>query len=150
MAVVRTCEAIGVQEVSIIASYMPPLGLWGLHRAAERSASASGSGPWINLRLHASLSDCMEHLRSGGYAVIASDLASSVELERLFPVGRIGAEAAPVSDAAIGTDQRREGRIALTFGNEERGISRLMRSTADACFRLPIAGLTQSYNLSGA
>ena len=38
--------------------------------------------------------------------------------------------------------------VALVFGNERRGVSPALLAAADATFYLPMAGFTQSFNIS--
>ena len=38
--------------------------------------------------------------------------------------------------------------VALVFGNERRGVSPGLLEAADASFYLPMAGFTQSFNIS--
>jgi hypothetical protein len=40
--------------------------------------------------------------------------------------------------------------VAVVFGNERRGVSRAFIERADHAFFLPMAGLTQSFNISVA
>jgi tRNA (guanosine-2'-O-)-methyltransferase len=47
-------------------------------------------------------------------------------------------------------DFRAKRGTALVFGNERRGVSRAFIEFADAPFYIPMAGLTQSFNISVA
>ncbi len=122
-ATIRTCDALGIQDVHIIENHSPfsldakvTLGScqWTtLHRYREKSAA--------NTRA------CYAALRAQGYRIVATTPAP--ETCNLDEIGL-------------------ERPCAFVFGNEEQGLSREAIEGADACVSLPMHGFTQSYNIS--
>jgi tRNA (guanosine-2'-O-)-methyltransferase len=122
-ATIRTCDALGIQDVHIIENHSPfsldanvTLGScqWTtLHRYREKSAD--------NTRA------CYAALRDNGYRIIAT-----------VP----GPESCRLEDIGL------ERKCAFVFGNEEQGLSASAIDEADACVHLPMYGFTQSYNIS--
>ena len=120
-AVMRTAEALGIQEVHLVA----PRG--------EASVISPGvtqrAHEWLDVRRHASVEQAIAHVRSDGRTVVAADNAES---------------AAPLSGWAP------EERIALVLGNESEGLSDTARGLADATVRIDLVGFSGSLNLSVA
>ena len=71
---------------------------------------------------------CVRGLRARGFAVYAADMRATAEL---------------VSVAGLP-------RVALAFGNENRGVSRALRDECDGAFCVPMRGMVESYNVSVA
>lgn len=120
-AVMRTAEALGVQEVHLVA----PRG--------EASAISPGvtqrAHEWLDVRRHASVEQAIAHARADGRTIVAADNApEAIPLSRWSP----------------------EGRIALVLGNESEGLSEAARALADATVRIDLVGFSGSLNLSVA
>ncbi len=122
-AVIRSCEAFGVQDIHIIEqnnSYRinPDITL--------------GSNKWVNIynykRVGINNTDyCLKHLKNKGYKIAATTLRpGSMDLKDL-----------PVDD-----------KIALCFGNEETGLTEEAHQLSDYFVKIPMIGFTQSLNLS--
>ncbi len=94
----------------------------------EANRVAQGAEKWIDLVRWKTTSDCVAHLKGKGYRILATSLE--------------GAE--PIGDYAF--DQP----TALVFGNERAGVTDEMLEAADGCVRIPMAGFTQSFNISVA
>ncbi len=122
-ATLRTCDALGIQDVHIIENHSP---------FSLDSNVSLGSCRWMTLhRYHESgcdnTQDCYAALRTQGYRIVATSPGpGSKSLEE------IGAK----------------GRCAFVFGNEEKGLSTAAIEGADECVSLPMYGFTQSYNIS--
>jgi len=120
-AVLRTCEAMGVQDVHIIenpdVSFKP------------NSKVTQGCDKWLDLHFYKDFAACHSALKKGGYALWASAV-------------REGA----TSLWALRFDTK----VALVFGNERRGVSEEVLKGADGIFWLPMRGFTQSLNISAA
>lgn len=70
---------------------------------------------------------------------------------RVSPIGYWQVVASDLSPEAVSIDQVDWSvKTALVLGNEERGISKSMRSLADETFAIPMRGFAQSFNLSVA
>ena len=120
-AVLRTCEAFGIQDVHLVACTETP--------AEINPAVAIGAERWLTVHRHDGVPSAITALRSHGY--------------RLY-VGHLSPEAIPLATLP------REGRAAYVFGSEHRGISPAWLAAADARFVIPTTGFTGSLNLSVA
>jgi tRNA (guanosine-2'-O-)-methyltransferase len=120
-AVLRTCEAFGVQELHAIEGPMKPF---------DRNKKISqNADKWLDVRRWSSTRECLAHLRSEGFAIYATHLD-----DRSRPLGEL-----PFA-----------GKVALVFGNEHRGVSDEALALADATYALPMRGFVQSFNVSVA
>ena len=120
-AVLRTCEAFGVQELHAIEGPMKPF---------DRNKKISqNADKWLDVRRWSSTRECLGHLRSEGFAIYATHLD-----ERSRPLGELSFA----------------GKVALVFGNEHRGVSGEALALADATYAIPMRGFVQSFNVSVA
>ena len=119
-AVVRTTDALGLQELHLIAAQ----GRVHLERTVTMLAQR-----WLDLFWYKQAGDALAGLRARGYRILVSDFGPSAQ-----PV-----EEVPVSD-----------RVALVFGSEQRGVSDAVREQADALFYVPTGGFTSYLNVSVA
>jgi tRNA (guanosine-2'-O-)-methyltransferase len=120
-AVLRTCEAFGVQALHVVDGPM---------KAYDRNKKISlNADKWLDVRRWTSTRECLEALRADGFAIYATHLG---------PGARALAE---LSFA---------GKVALVFGNEHRGVSDEALALADATFVIPMRGFVQSLNVSVA
>jgi len=121
-AIVRTCDAFGIQNVHVTTSR----NTFKINRRISQ-----GSHFYIDLHVHRSIEDCYAALRAQGYRIWVSDLQAS---------------------ATVGPQRLREDLenkpIALIFGSEQSGVSPLSVSGADGCFLIPMVGFPQSLNVS--
>ena len=120
-AVLRTCEAFGVQELHVVEGPMKPF---------DRNKKISqNADKWLDVRRWPSTRECLAHLRGEGFAVYATHLD-----ERSRPLGEL-----PFA-----------GKVALVFGNEHRGVSDDALALAHATYAIPMRGFVQSLNVSVA
>jgi tRNA (guanosine-2'-O-)-methyltransferase len=122
-AVVRTCECLGIQDIHIIENTTP----YQLNKKVLK-----GSYKWVNLIRYKSREKdnsraCMDHLKSLGYRIVATD-----------PEGNYTLEDIPVETQ----------RLALFFGNEDKGVSETVLRNCDMTLRIPMTGFTESLNIS--
>jgi tRNA (guanosine-2'-O-)-methyltransferase len=122
-AVIRTCECMGLQDLHIIESRSK----YGTNKKVLK-----GSNKWITMNRYREKSAnntevCLNRLRSSGYRVLAMDPA---------PDG-ISIEEVPLSE-----------KIALVMGNELDGLSGTALEGSDVKVRVPMAGFTESLNIS--
>ena len=121
-AVLRTCDALGLMRVHVVTK----------RNAFKVNYRVSqGSHLYLDLRVHPDAASAVAALHQDGYKVIATDLSSDAvqgpgNLSRRYPTER----------------------IAIAFGNEGHGITDELRALADGFLCLPMAGFTQSLNLS--
>jgi len=120
-AVLRTCEAFGIQDVHLVAeaqaeSILNPRVTIGAHR-------------WLTLHRHRGAAAAITALRSSGHDIYVSHLDPSAR-----PLPAID----PVRPAAY------------VFGNERSGVTQQWLDAADATFWIPTSGFGGSLNLSVA
>lgn len=122
MAVMRTCDAFGIQDLHIVP-------LESDSAQAVSSKVTQGAHKWLTLHRHDDWSSCVRHLHGQDYRLYASCL----------------------HDEARGLGQLElSGKIALVFGNELKGLRPDQIADCDGCFMLPMRGLSQSFNVSVA
>ncbi|MFY0672936.1 MAG: RNA methyltransferase [Bacteroidia bacterium] len=123
MAVIRTCDAVGVVEVHIIETrertWDPKLG----------KNSSSGAKKWITAHTYQSVDSCFEYLRKEGKQIYTTHMGKS-------------------SKSLYELDLVQD--VALVFGNEHYGVSEEAVSKSDGNFLIPQFGMIQSLNISVA
>ncbi|WP_242337144.1 MULTISPECIES: RNA methyltransferase [Anaeromyxobacter] len=120
-AVLRTCEAFGIQELHAIEGPMKPF---------DRNKKISqNADKWLDVRRWSSTGECLAHLKAEGFAIYATHLGE----------GSRSLDALPFA-----------GKVALVFGNEHRGVSAEALALADASYAIPMRGFVQSLNVSVA
>ena len=120
-AVLRTCEAMGVQEVHVVINPDAPF--------LPNSRVTQGCDKWLDVKQYKSFADCREHLKGRGFALYASAIREgSTSLYSL----------------------RFDTKIAIVFGNERYGVSDEVLNTVDGTFWIPMRGFSQSINISAA
>lgn len=119
-AVLRTCESFGIQDVHVI----PQPGEGKVFRSVTQ-----GCHRWLTIHRHRSVSSCFAFLRQAGFRVLAGTLdVGSLPLEQM--------------DWA--------GKVALVFSNELEGAKEEVLGRVDGFFTIPMAGFSQSLNVSVA
>lgn len=121
-AVMRTCDAVGVQEIFILNTKIPRHKKWG-------AKSSSSAAKWLTVHQFEDLDACVKVLRERYSKILTTHLSSDA-----------------VSLHQIDFTQS----IALVFGNEHAGVSDEMRAKADGNFIIPQVGIIQSLNISVA
>ncbi len=120
-AVLRTCEAFGIQELHAIEGPMKPY---------DRNKKISqNADKWLDVRRWSSTAECLASLKAEGFAIYVTHLGE----------GTRSLEALPFT-----------GKVALVFGNEHRGVSDEAVALADAAYAIPMRGFVQSLNVSVA
>ncbi len=120
-AVLRTCEAMGVQEVHVVVNPEAPF--------LPNSRVAQGCDKWLDVKLYKTFAECREHLNGRGFALYASAI-------------REGATSL--------YELRFDSKLAIIFGNERFGVSEEVLSNVDGTFWIPMRGFSQSINISAA
>ena len=121
-AVMRTCDAVGIQDMYTINTRIPPHKEWGFK-------SSSSARQWVTAHQFTSVEECFETLR-GKYDKILTT--------------HLGDDSVSVYDIDF------KGSIALIFGNETYGVSEDIRVLADGNFLIPQMGIIRSLNISVA
>ena len=121
-AVMRTCDAVGVQEVFILNTKIPRHNKFG-------ARSSSSATKWLTVHAFEDAVACFSAIRLRYDRILTTHLGeSSVGLYEL--------------------DLTRP--TALVFGNERTGVSDEIRALADGNFLIPQVGIIQSLNISVA
>lgn len=123
-AVLRTCEAVGVQDVHVIEA--------GNRFRVDRQIALGADG-WLSVHRYHAADDpaaaCVRQLQGDGYRiVVTSPHATAVTIDELS-VDR---------------------KLALVIGHEKDGVSADIDRVADERVAIPMWGFTESLNLSVA
>lgn len=121
-AVMRTCDAVGVQDVFILNTRIPRHKKWG-------AKSSSSAASWLTIHQYTDARECFQELRRRADAIFTTHLST---------------------DAVSLYEMDLTGRIALVFGNEHSGVSDEIRALADGNFIIPQVGIIKSLNISVA
>jgi tRNA (guanosine-2'-O-)-methyltransferase len=121
-AVMRTCDAVGVQDIYILNTKIPRHKKWG-------ARSSSSAAKWLTVHQFEEAEECFKSLRQRYSTILTTHLSS---------------------DAVGLYDLDLTGSVALVFGNEHSGVSEEIRSLADGNFVIPQAGIIRSLNISVA
>ena len=121
-AVMRTCDAVGIQEIHILNTRIPRHKKWG-------ARSSSSAAKWLTIHQYEEVDACFSKLRKDYARILTTHLAS---------------DAVPLH--ALDLTQS----VALVFGNEHSGVSDEIRSLSDGNFMIPQVGIIQSLNISVA
>jgi tRNA (guanosine-2'-O-)-methyltransferase len=119
-AVMRTCDAVGVQEVHILNTKIPRHVKWGFK-------SSSSAAKWMTMHQYDNAAECFADLRRKYSKIMTTHLSS---------------------DAVGLYEMNMTESIALVFGNEHSGVSEEIRALADGNFLIPQVGIIQSLNIS--
>jgi tRNA (guanosine-2'-O-)-methyltransferase len=121
-AVMRTCDAVGVQDIHVLNTKIGKHKKWG-------TRSSSSAAKWLTVHQHTDASVCFAELRKKFPLILTTHLSSSAvslyEIDFIKPV-------------------------ALVFGNEHDGVSEEIRALADGNFVIPQVGMIRSLNISVA
>lgn len=121
-AVMRTCDAVGVQDIYILNTKIPRHKKWG-------ARSSSSAAKWLTVHQYENATDCFASLRKQYSKILTTHLSSDA----------IGLYEIDFTKS-----------VALVFGNEHSGVSEEIRDLADGNFLIPQSGIIQSLNISVA
>lgn len=121
-AVMRTCDAVGIQEIYVLTNKIPRHKKWG-------ARSSSSAAKWLTVHQFEDANACFEALRKKYKRIYTTHLSS---------------------DAHSLYDINFTESVALVFGNEHAGVSEEIRELADGNFIIPQMGIIQSLNISVA
>src|SRR6266513_1236879 len=121
-AVMRTCDAVGVQDIYVLNTKIPAHKKWG-------AKSSSSAAKWLTIHQYENASACFLSLRERYSTILTTHLSS---------------------DAVSLHNINLTKSIALVFGNEHDGVSEEIRNLADGNFVIPQVGIIQSLNISVA
>lgn len=120
-AIVRHCEAFGVQNIHTVESlcaFNPNLNI------------VRGTDKWIDINRHATTAEALGALKAQGYRIVATTPHRESCTPETLDISR--------------------GRFAIVFGTEKQGISDEVVAAADDFLRIPMCGLVESLNVSAS
>ncbi|MHC1737282.1 MAG: TrmH family RNA methyltransferase [Ignavibacteriaceae bacterium] len=120
-AILRTCDAVGVDSVSLLyyIEKFPKIG----------KKSSASAGKWVKRKKYTSVEVCFNSLKKDNYKIYSSYIGKGTK--NLFELD--------LSE-----------KVALVMGNEHRGISEEVVKNSDELFYIPMYGMVQSLNVSVA
>ena len=122
-AVLRTCDAFGIQDVYFIfeqeESFNP-------RRVGK--ATSSSANKWLTFTVSNSTKNTLQKLKKQGYEIIAT--------------------VADTNAKDIFATKLTSKKVAVLIGNEHRGLSSTAVKLADTLITIPMLGMVQSLNLS--
>ncbi len=121
-AVIRSCDAVGIQEIYVLNTKIPRHKKWGRR-------SSSSAAKWLTIHQFDNAEVCFAELRKKFSRILTTHLAH---------------------DSISLYDVDLTQSIALIFGNEHSGVSDEIRALADGNFIIPQVGMIQSLNISVA
>jgi len=121
-AVMRTCDAVGIQDIYILNTKIPRHKKFG-------AKSSSSAAKWLTVHQFTNVADCFSALRKNYDIILATHLTS--DAKSLYEIDFTQ-------------------RVALIFGNEHSGVSDEVRLLVDGNFIIPQMGIIQSLNISVA
>jgi tRNA (guanosine-2'-O-)-methyltransferase len=119
-AVLRSCEAFGVQEVHAITRH------FAFHPNAKIT---QGAEKWLDLSLYRDSARCLSLLKERGFLLAATHLSDDAGSLLDLPIDR---------------------PLAIVFGTEKVGVSKEALALCDLRFKIPMLGFSQSLNISVA
>jgi len=124
-AILRTCDALGIQNVYFIfekeKEYDPKI---------VGKASSATANKWLDFTIFTSTEQCISTLKSEGYTILATALTTKSE--------------------SLKNTKFPEKKIALFVGNEKEGLSNFALTHSDRTIMIPMMGFVQSLNVSVA
>jgi len=123
MAVFRSCDAVGVQQIGIVHSNSEAL------PEKWQSKSAASAEKWIDVTVYNDILTCCQRLKKEGFLIYTTHLKSP---------------STPLHQVDF------KQKIALVFGNERDGISDEALSLSSGNITIPQVGIVQSLNISVA
>jgi len=121
-AVMRTCDAVGIQEIFILNTQIPTHRRWG-------KKSSSSASKWLTIHQFTDIEACFALLRKRYDKIYTTKLS-----DRARPLYEIDLTE----------------KVALVFGNEKDGVSEEASAAADGNFIIPQTGIIRSLNISVA
>ena len=117
-AVMRSCEVFGIQQLNVVEEK------YGKKIDKE---IAMGAQKWVDINRFDSMTECLESVKLKGYRIIATT---------------------PHQDDCLLEDFDIAEPAALFFGTERNGLSDEVLQQADGFLKIPMAGFTESLNIS--
>lgn len=117
-AVMRSCEVFGVQQLNVVEEKFG--------KSIDKEI-AMGAQKWVDVNRYESILNCVESLKNKGYQIIATTPHENDCLMDDFDISKPS---------------------AFFFGTERDGLSEEVMKNADGFLKIPMAGFTESLNIS--
>lgn len=124
-AILRTCDALGIQKVSFVFDKEKRFNPKRIGKASSSSANK-----WLDFMIFDSTYQCINTLVQDDYTIIATAFTDNAE--------------------SLTTATFPEKNIAILVGNEHAGLSQEAIKLSDRVIQIPMAGFVQSLNVSVA
>jgi tRNA (guanosine-2'-O-)-methyltransferase len=125
MAAIRTAESLGIYHIHIIAPE---------HEAHSVRVITQGAFFWVNIHFYHDFAEFLNTLKR----------------DFNWPEG-INLAGAALSDTACGlADVPVDKPLCILVGNEQHGLTDEAKAACQYCYMIPMAGMSQSFNLSVA
>lgn len=121
-AVMRTADAVGIQDIYILNHKIPPHRKWG-------AKSSSSAAKWLTIHQFTDAAECFAALRKNHKKIYTTHLSTDA----------VGLHELDMTES-----------VALVFGNEHSGVSDEIIAMADGNFIIPQVGIIKSLNISVA
>ncbi len=121
-AALRSCDAVGIQDVYVINNKDPRRKRWGYR-------SSSSAYKWLSVHQYSDLDECIATVKKNYSKIFTTHLSS---------------------DAVSLYELDLTESVALVFGNEHFGVSEELLAMADGNFVVPQVGIIKSLNISVA
>ena len=121
-AVMRTCDAVGIQDIYILNTKIAKHKKWG-------AKSSSSAAKWLTVHEYEDAGACFDALRKNYSRIFTTHL--STDAVGLYELDLVQS-------------------TALVFGNEHSGVSEEIITLADGNFIIPQVGIIKSLNISVA
>lgn len=120
-AILRTCDAVGINELHWIVPPGEKSGIW--------KRSAGGSARWVRPQRHPDSATAVAHLQARGMVLYAAHLSPTAVDYREVDYTR---------------------PCAVVLGAEKEGVSTAVRAACSAEITIPMYGMVESFNVSVA
>src|SRR5689334_15615087 len=112
-AVMRSCDAVGIQEIYVLNTKIPRHKKWGFR-------SSSSAAKWLTVHQFENTAECFAAIRKNYSSIFTTSLTNN-----------------SISLYSMDLTQS----IALVFGNEHSGVSDEINALADGNFLVPQVGM---------
>lgn len=121
-AVMRTCDAVGIQDIYILNTIISKHTKWG-------NKSSSSAAKWLTIHQFTDIAECFTALRQRFNKIYTTHLSTDA----------VGLYELDLAES-----------VALIFGNEHSGVSEELIARSDGNFIIPQVGIIKSLNISVA
>ncbi|KAJ9081331.1 hypothetical protein DSO57_1015803 [Entomophthora muscae] len=146
-ACLRTGDGYGLQYFDLIES----VDNFKIHLGDKPYlGAATGVDKWVTLSHYKTAKFCLEDLKKENYVVLGSSLTDRSQLltEVIKDLRIKQAKSLPTASDPMPLFEVPLPKLALVFGNEHRGISKVFQKYCDYIFKIPMYGFSQSFNIN--